>query len=41
VASYMTGFPYDLVHAADLALYRAKHAGRNAVVVSSADHSSA
>jgi len=37
VASYSAGLPYDLVHAADLALYRAKHAGRNAVVASAGD----
>lgn len=40
VAAYTSGHPYDLVHAADLALYRAKHAGRNAVVVSRAEQKS-
>jgi diguanylate cyclase (GGDEF)-like protein/PAS domain S-box-containing protein len=33
VAAYSSGPPRNLLQAADLALYRAKHSGRNAVVV--------
>jgi diguanylate cyclase (GGDEF)-like protein len=37
VAAYSSGSPESLIHAADQALYRVKHSGRNAVVVSRPD----